>query len=294
MINLNYSTFKISFEVTFFTLYVFFLIYSIKIKQKKLIFLSTVYGYLLELGTVVLTKRYSYGKFYFNVFDIPIIIGLCWGIIIFYSFLLASNSSNSSNSHIVTAATASFYGLLIDLTMDVISIRLKFWDWGNGIHYQYFGVPFGNFIAWVVVVFSFSFFYLKYKDSKFSNLIIPLFSLLIVFLSNGILLINSMLNSFSNLVLLILITTLFLLPKISIRLKNPKQNVIFLIPLTFQIYFLIVGFLSNILLQNLALLFVNLLFLVISLAIHSYQLSDEIAIFVRKIGFSRTYDINLH
>ena len=44
----------------------------------------------------------------------------------------------------------------IDLALDAVAIRLGFWNWGQGLHFEYFGVPYANFWAWFWVVFFFS------------------------------------------------------------------------------------------------------------------------------------------
>ena len=84
---------------------------------------------------------------------VPVVIGVAWGTII-YSVRAFSDSTN-----LPVWARPVLDGLLainLDLSMDAVAIRLGMWDWGNGLDFQYFGVPYNNFWAWFWVVFSFS------------------------------------------------------------------------------------------------------------------------------------------
>jgi len=71
--------------------------------------------------------------------------------------------------------------LNIDLALDAIAIRLGFWDWGQGLKFQYFGVPYANFWAWFWVVFSFSLGYrlLAHREDWVVTWLSPLMALLI-------------------------------------------------------------------------------------------------------------------
>jgi uncharacterized membrane protein len=45
---------------------------------------------------------------------------------------------------------------LADFAIDVVAIRIGFWNWANGG--EYYGVPLSNFWGWLVVAFCFSLF----------------------------------------------------------------------------------------------------------------------------------------
>lgn len=114
---------------------------------------GVLFGIFLELATIQQLHAYRYGKFLLMIDNVPLVIGISWGIIL-YSIRLISDSSN------VPWTTRPFLdGLLalnIDLAMDAVAIRLGMWDWGKGLEHEYFGVPFANFWAWFWVAFSFS------------------------------------------------------------------------------------------------------------------------------------------
>ncbi len=114
---------------------------------------GVLFGLLLEIATIWQLKAYSYGTFLLMISDVPLAIGIGWGVII-YSAMLFSNATNLPES--IRPVLDGLMALNIDLAMDAIAIRLGMWDWGQGLHFQYFGVPYANFWAWFWVVVSFS------------------------------------------------------------------------------------------------------------------------------------------
>ena len=111
------------------------------------------FGLILEYGTIQQLSTYEYGDFLLKIGPLPISIGIGWGVII-YTARMVSDASN-----LPLWARPVLDGLLalnIDLAMDAIAIRLGMWDWGRGLSFEYFGVPYANFWAWFWVVFSFS------------------------------------------------------------------------------------------------------------------------------------------
>src|SRR5688572_20025479 len=87
------------------------------------------------------------------VLDVPLCIGVAWSCIL-YSVMEFSDAS--SLPYWTRPILDGLLALNIDLALDAIAIRLGFWDWGQGLEFQYFGVPYPNFWAWFWVVFSFS------------------------------------------------------------------------------------------------------------------------------------------
>ena len=86
--------------------------------------------------------------------DVPLYIPLAW------AFIVAT--SRALTDEIITRAWAkpfcdALLALLIDLSLDVIAIRLHFWTWrGVGWSEGFFGVPADNFLGWLLVTFTFS------------------------------------------------------------------------------------------------------------------------------------------
>src|SRR5512138_3063258 len=115
-----------------------------------------VYGVLLELATIRQLDAYHYGQFLVMILDVPLCIGVAWSCVI-YSCMEFSDAS--SVPYWARPILDGLLALNIDLALDAIAIRLGFWNWGQGLKFQYFGVPYANFWAWFWVVFSFSFGY---------------------------------------------------------------------------------------------------------------------------------------
>jgi hypothetical protein len=114
---------------------------------------GVLFGVLLETATIQQLHAYHYGRFLVMLGDVPLMVGVGWGVII-YSARLFSDATS-----LPEWARPLLDGLLalnIDLAMDAVAIRLGLWDWGHGFDWQFFGVPYVNFWAWFWVVFSFS------------------------------------------------------------------------------------------------------------------------------------------
>jgi len=114
---------------------------------------GVLYGLALEWATIQQLHAYHYGRFLLMLGEVPLMVGVGWGVII-YSVRLFSDATT-----LPQWARPVLDGLLalnIDLALDVLAIRLGMWDWGLGLRAQYFGVPYANFWAWFWVVFAFS------------------------------------------------------------------------------------------------------------------------------------------
>jgi len=112
-----------------------------------------LFGVILELATIRQLNAYEYGHFLLMVWDVPLCIGVAWGCII-YSVMEFSDAS--SLPYWFRPILDGLLALNIDLALDAVAIRFGFWDWGQGLKLQYFGVPYANFWAWFWVIFSFS------------------------------------------------------------------------------------------------------------------------------------------
>ena len=85
--------------------------------------------------------------------DVPLYIPLAW------AFIVAT--SRSLTDELIAQKWAkpfcdALLALLIDLSLDVIAIRLHFWTW-RGVSWNegFFGVPADNFLGWLLVTFTF-------------------------------------------------------------------------------------------------------------------------------------------
>lgn len=115
---------------------------------------AAVFGIVLEWGDMLLFETYHYSPtFFLNLGPVPIIIGLCWAMIIY-------GAMQYSDQLGIVAWAAPFadalWAILLDLAFDAVAIRLGFWTWNIPLTDGYFGVPAGNFNAWLYVALGFS------------------------------------------------------------------------------------------------------------------------------------------
>jgi hypothetical protein len=234
---------------------------------------GVVFGLILEYGTILQLDAYEYGDFLLKIGALPISIGIGWGMII-YSTQLVSDASN-----LPLWARPVLDGLLalnIDLAMDAIAIRLGMWDWGRGLNYEYFGVPYANFWAWFWVVFSFSL-SLRILErlpgwigcwlAPFGAIVLGTVGVLgtnaliaFVLLPAGLYGISIAVVLLGALILIIALRPLFQHREI--------HSLAFWVPLAFHVYFLIAGLISGVIFQPVVLLVVSFLMLAISLYFH--------------------------
>lgn len=115
---------------------------------------AAAYGVLLEWGDIVIFKTYEYAPgFWLAIGPVPIVIGLCWGLIIYGAMAYSDQLG-------LVAWAAPFadavWAIVLDLAFDAVAIRLRFWTWTTPLELGYFGVPADNFFAWLFVALSFS------------------------------------------------------------------------------------------------------------------------------------------
>jgi uncharacterized membrane protein len=122
------------------------------------------FGFLLEFFEV-LTGSYSYGHFGLMLgrapSDVPLFVGIAWGVIMYTARLF----SDAMGLPILAAASLdTLLALSIDLSMDTVAYRMHFWNWDwsnsgrNPLTADWFGIPYGNFVGWITVVFCYSLF----------------------------------------------------------------------------------------------------------------------------------------
>lgn len=156
----------IVFEFSMYLLFVACLAHAVKRSRFDVVYLlgGLAFGLLLEYMEVLLGS-YTYGRFTIMLgkapMDIPLCIGVGWGIIMYSARLFTDRLGLSL---LACAALDTLLALNIDLSMDTVAYRLHMWHWnwvGTGLNpltAQWFGIPYGNFIGWQTVVFCYSYF----------------------------------------------------------------------------------------------------------------------------------------
>ena len=115
---------------------------------------AVVYGLLLEWGDILLFGTYTYSpRFFLAIGPVPIIIGLCWAMIIYGAMLYSDQLGLPPR---IAPFADALWAILLDLAFDAVAIRLELWTWRIPLTDGYFGVPAGNFHAWLYVALGFS------------------------------------------------------------------------------------------------------------------------------------------
>ena len=246
------------------------------------LFFGAVFGVLLELASIRQLHAYHYGHFVLMVFDVPLCIGVAWSCII-YSVMEFSDATGLP--YFLRPVLDGLLALNIDLALDAIAIRLGFWDWGRGLEFQYFGVPYANFWAWFWVIFSFSLGF-RLLALRTDSIGIWLSSPLALFVGLiGVLGTNALIAfviphayyTFS-IAFVIAGALLIVLVKHPVLYQRPVDTVAYLVPFFNHTYLLVAGLISGVILNPPFLLAVSLLMLIISFALHDQSAKH---IFVR-------------
>lgn len=114
--------------------------------------MGVAYGVTLEALTIAQFHAYRYGHFLVMLRDVPLCIGVDWGVILYSAMSFADGARLPRWA---APALVGLLGLTIDFSMDAVAIRQDMWHWNViGLMDQWYGVPWGNFFAWYIVLCS--------------------------------------------------------------------------------------------------------------------------------------------
>jgi hypothetical protein len=116
---------------------------------------AATFGLLLEEADQLIFETYHYSPdFALSIDRAPIVIGLTWALIIAGAMRITDALGvRRRYAPFVDAVLA----ILLDLAFDAIAIRMGLWTWREmTLDQGWFGVPAGNFYAWLFVTFGFS------------------------------------------------------------------------------------------------------------------------------------------
>jgi uncharacterized membrane protein len=230
-----------------------------------------VYGVILELATIHQLSAYEYGRFLLMIGNVPLCIGVAWSCII-YSAMEFSDAS--SLPYWVRPVLDGLLALNIDLALDAVAIRLGFWSWGQGLRFQYFGVPYANFWAWFLVVFSFSLGYrlLAHRQDWMVRWVSPLLALIIgltAVLGTNVFVTNDPLVDYKYFLAVTisfaLIVVIVMRPRFS---RTSQPGPMFWVPFITHSYVLVAGLISGVIFEPAILLIVGLGMALISVSLH--------------------------
>jgi uncharacterized membrane protein len=249
------------------------------------LFAGILYGVSLELATIRQLHAYQYGEFLIMILDVPLCIGIAWGCIL-YSVMEFSNAS--SVPYWARPILDGLLALNIDLTLDAVAVRLGFWDWGQGLKFQYFGVPYANFWAWFWVVFSFSLGYrlLAHREDWIVRWLSPLmalsFGLAGVLGTNIIIALEIPFEDHKLFVVVSLSLALILVTTMRPRFYlKPVPSLVFWIPFLTHAYILIAGLISGVILHPPFLLLIGLMMIAVAFYLHWQTLQHICSILLK-------------
>lgn len=230
------------------------------------------FGISLELATIRQLKAYAYGQFLIMIMDVPLCIGVAWSCILYASMEF---SNGSSLPYFARPVLDGLLALNIDLALDAVAIRFGFWDWGQGLEFQYFGVPYANFWAWFWVIFFFSLGYRLFARRRdwAGTWVSPLLALVTGLA--GVLGTNALIafripfeyHSLAAATLLVLAIALVIALRPKFHLM-PVPALTFWIPTLTHLYILVAGLIAGVVLDPPFLLLAGFVMLVVSLYLH--------------------------
>ena len=233
---------------------------------------GVLFGLLLEGTTLWQLHAYRYGRFFLMLGQVPLMVGVGWGVIIYSARLFSDATSLPEWARPVLDGLLA---LTIDLAMDAVAIRLGMWDWGRGRQDQYFGVPYANFWAWFWVVFNFSMGLRSFAHpatwvgrwlAPGGAIILGLVNLIAM---NTLMTMDipelSYIPTIALMLGMALALVFWLRPRFSLDQSDP---LVFWVPFAFHVYFLVTGLLSGVILRPPLLLLVSVMMLVGALHLH--------------------------
>jgi hypothetical protein len=116
-----------------------------------------IFGLLLEQANQVIFETYEYSpEFALAIDRAPIVIGLTWALIIAGAMRITDALGVRGR---YAPVVDSVLAIMLDLAFDAVAIRMGLWTWRDiGPEQGWFGVPAGNFYAWLFVTLGFSIF----------------------------------------------------------------------------------------------------------------------------------------
>ena len=171
---------ELMFWLTPVTLFISILFVFLSVVDNKQLLLWLIVTYLITLfleivgvKTGLIFGEYSYGNILgIKVFEVPLIIGLNWVIIIWGGILLSQKLT--IGPFWIGISTGAF-ALLFDIILEPVAISFGYWSWEESI------IPLQNYIAWFIIAFAFSFYYSKANIKTNSSMPIHLFFVQLVF-----------------------------------------------------------------------------------------------------------------
>jgi uncharacterized membrane protein len=236
------------------------------------LFTGTAFGVILEIATIRQLNAYQYGQFLVMVLDVPLCIGMAWSCIIYSAMEF---SDGSSLPYWTRPILDGLLALNVDLALDTIAIRFGFWDWGQGLKFQYFGVPYANFWAWfwVVAFFSLGYRLLSHRADWVGTWLSPFLGLILgligVLGTNALITFVIPIDYHELTVAPVLVSGLFIVAASRPHFyQTPVDPVAFWIPFISHMYLLITGLVSGVIFNPPTLFLISIIMMSIAVYLH--------------------------
>jgi putative membrane protein len=137
-----------------------------------------VYIVTFSLEVIGVKTGYLFGSYYYGdvlglqLFDVPLIIGFNWVVIILGAIGIASRIHKSAFQIALLTGT---FAVLFDLMLEPVAINLGYWKWQQGF------IPLLNYYAWFGIAFFASLFGSKLKLDLEDSLFIYYFLIQFIF-----------------------------------------------------------------------------------------------------------------
>ncbi|MCW8931144.1 MAG: carotenoid biosynthesis protein [Gammaproteobacteria bacterium] len=145
------------YDIGYYILMLFCLRYAWKQDSHLVVILvsAVVFGYTIEYGAVTGVPQPYHYNFFIVKLPGPVPLGavIGWGIIFFASTQVAKHSNIP---WMIQPLYAGLLAVAIDIVIDPIVVYVGFWTWTEAV--QWFGIPWSNYIGWVGIIASLSFF----------------------------------------------------------------------------------------------------------------------------------------
>ena len=126
-----------------------------------IIYVITFVLEVIGVKTSLIFGDYSYGDVLGpNVFEVPLVIGFNWSIVIMGAIDLAKIVSKNKYLTLLLAASLA---VCFDLILEPVAVKLGYWSWINGI-------PAQNYLAWFIISGVASYLFLKMSIDYKSDL----------------------------------------------------------------------------------------------------------------------------
>ena len=118
---------------------------------------AAIFGLLLEQANQAIFETYEYStEFALAIDRAPVVIGLSWALIIAGAMRITDAVGVRRR---YAPVVDSVLAISLDLAFDAVAIRMGLWTWRDIAPTDgWFGVPAGNFYAWLFVTLAFSLF----------------------------------------------------------------------------------------------------------------------------------------